>query len=295
MFETFPVALAGPTGTRPGCAALEELGQDGTDLGDNQAVFNSDVYGGRAYERGVMAYGSPETGGGWWAVQHRIQSIVETELRRKQAEGASQVAILDVGSGPGFTLNEIRRVADRCCPTTNVRAQGIEYNEKMVSYSRTTYGVDVRQGDMHELSGVVPAASIDIVNAQSVLWTSNTPRKVAGEIAKVQKPGGIVTFTWPVRRQQRGSYDNYVSWFSAFSKDIESSVRAGRLSRQEADGVLEAHRHLVLGNRMNSPRDPEEVIELFAREGYVLEERTPQYFDEHGQPFFYQYTFRKTR
>ena len=146
---------------------------------------------------------------------------------------------------------------------------------------------------MHALSSVYPPKSMDIINAQSVLWASNKPIKVVSEISKIQKPGGIATFTWPVRRIVVHGYDNYESWFTAFTKAVNQSVDAGRISRKEADGVLEANRQLVLGNKLNSPRDPAEIIELFKREGYVLEQQIPQYFGEHGEPIFFQYVFRK--
>lgn len=44
----------------------------------------------------------------------------------------------------------------------------------------------------------------------------------------------------------------------------------------------------------NVGRDRTTRIELFAREGgYVVEERSPPYFDEQSRPFFYPYPFRK--
>ena len=103
-----------------------------THFTDNQAVFNSDEYGGQAYERGVMAYGTREEGGGWWSVQKQITTIVEAELKKKQAAGSSNVEVLDVGSGPGFTVNEINKLAPQCCRGMNVHARGLEYNPKMV-------------------------------------------------------------------------------------------------------------------------------------------------------------------
>lgn len=290
LFILFSVSLAQAAPTAVQCGFEKLVKKD--ELEDNQAVFNSDKYGGEAYERGVMAYGSREAGGGWWAVQAQSKAIVSDELGRLAGQGRKQAEILDIGSGPGFTLNEFGAVASQH-PKIKVKAHGLEYNDKMVAYSREKYGADVQQGDMHALSSIYPKESVDIVHAQSVLWASDRPEKVAEEIGKIQKSGGICTFTWMVRRSESGGYDNHASWIDALSESVNASVAAGRISREQADGVLEANRKLVLGNNLNSPRDPEELKKIFAAQGYTIEKEIPQYPDTHGNPFFYQYVFRK--
>ena len=125
-----------------------------------------------------MAYGSPEDGGGWWSVQRRSIAIASAEAERKRNSGRDQIEILDVGSGPGYTVSEFNKLP-------GVNAHGLEYNDKMVSYSRQKYGIEVRQGDMHNLSEYYPAESMDVIHAQSVLWASDRPEKVVAEIAKI--------------------------------------------------------------------------------------------------------------
>ncbi len=290
FFLVAGMAFANPDAQKSCAQKYPALTED--PLTDDLKAFDTDIYGGKAYERGVMGYGDPVKGGGWWGVQLRSQEIVREELIRLEAAGRQRVEILDIGSGPGFTLDRMKHVASDCC-TMEVRAQGLEYNDKMVDYSRERYGVMVRQGDMHKIAGMYRHRHFDIIHAQSVLWISPKPWEVVGQISEVQKPGGIVTFTWMVHRDNHNGYDNYVSWFSAFSKSLDVAVAQGRMTAEEAANAKEANSKLVLGNNLTSPRDPDEIRSLLQVNGYKLEAQYPQYLDEHGQPFFFQYVFRK--
>ena len=112
-------------------------------------------------------------------------------LRRKrrmveQMTGTEKGTLLDIGSGTGHFLGEMKRAG--------WEVKGIEINEKARQYSVSEQNVDVIDPG---LVSFLPTGSFDCISLWHVLEHFHDPDSYVNEILRLLKPGGVCIIALP--------------------------------------------------------------------------------------------------
>ena len=124
--------------------------------------------------------------GYFWLTSHN--DIVERTLRRhlRSLEGGGHRRILDLGCGPGWTLDRIQHLG---------HAYGVEYSAAALGFARQRGLRRLVAGD--GLALPFASAVFDCVTAVEVLEHFEDDVAVVREITRVLRPGGLVLLTVP--------------------------------------------------------------------------------------------------
>lgn len=156
-------------------------------------------------------------------------------LSRIEALTSPPGRLVDVGSGPGFFLDEARR--------RGWQVQGVEVAGWAVRYAQERFGLPVTQGDFNRLRGL-PPASVDVVTAFDVIEHLVSPRAFVQASERVLASGGWLVLTTP----WFGSPLSRIMgkrWYCIFPAHLHYFTRAS-LTRLLADAgfrIVRARRH----------------------------------------------------
>jgi SAM-dependent methyltransferase len=195
--------------------------------GDRIAAY----YRRRAEDRLERRYGLFNRGN-LYRVQHLERDLLAA-LARHGFSNLSHRAILDVGCGDGWLL---RRMTTYGAARANLA--GVDLLEERVAAGRRAEPeLDLRRADASTLP--YPDGTFDLVFQMTVLSSIRdvgVRRAVAGEMARVLKPGGaIISYdfwvAWDRRNTRAVSADELARLFSGFSLDVRRVTLVPPLAR----------------------------------------------------------------
>lgn len=116
------------------------------------------------------------------ALRPHNQSRVR-RIRRFVAGGR----LLDIGAGTGMFLKAARE--------NGFDVEGLEMSEDAVAFGNTTWGLPIRQGNLHETA--LPTLSYDVVSLGHVYEHLREPKWVAIHVAGLLKQHGLLVISVP--------------------------------------------------------------------------------------------------
>jgi SAM-dependent methyltransferase/4-amino-4-deoxy-L-arabinose transferase-like glycosyltransferase len=137
---------------------------------------------------------------GYYGLNQRYPRPLEWLLERlyaararafSSAAGGGPGRVVDIGCGRGQLLNQLRALG--------WKTTGTELSEESARYARDVLGLDVRVGEIQELS---LEGSYDLVIMWHVLEHVRDPGRALQEVARILAPGGVVVVAVP----------NFSSW-----------------------------------------------------------------------------------
>jgi SAM-dependent methyltransferase len=131
----------------------------------------------------------------WW-FRGRGEMVCTLVERESAARGGCVRRLVDVGSGTGAVLGELRRFADE--------AIGVEPDAVPLEIARGR-GLDIRQAPADALP--FADASVDLLTAFDVLEHLEDDVAAAREFRRVLRPGGAVIVTVPAYQWLWGAHD----------------------------------------------------------------------------------------
>jgi len=129
--------------------------------------------------------------GGYYGQGQRYNRLIQSLLnclyghraaRIERACGGHPGRVLDVGCGPGHLLRALRQ--------RGWQTLGTEMTERSAAYARNVLGLDVRSRPLQDLA--LPDASFDAVVVWHVLEHLHEPDRLAREISRILKAGGLL-------------------------------------------------------------------------------------------------------
>lgn len=117
---------------------------------------------------------------------HSFERKVRSILKRTGLNPAGR-RLLDVGCAGGAFLVAAGRAG--------FHAQGLEPSRWLADYSRSQYGLDVRQAVLEP--GLFPESSFDVVTIWDVIEHVPEPRAVLAAAHSLLKPGGYLWLSYP--------------------------------------------------------------------------------------------------
>ena len=158
----------------------------------------------------------------WWFVGRGkiLLALVESECERR---GGRVRSLLDVGSGTGALLAEMRRFADE--------AVGVESDASARAISAAR-GLDVRDATAERLPAA--DASVDLVTAFDVLEHVDDEAGAVREFRRVLRPGGSAILSVPAYRWLWSGHDVVHGHRRRYTKRALAGVlaRGGLASRR---------------------------------------------------------------
>lgn len=134
----------------------------------------------------------------WWyrALHERVVAALINSF-----SGRRDIAILDVGCGTGGTMQTLIR-------SGYLNVCGIDLSEHAIRACRER-GLNVQLGDMREAVKAVPAASLDVIILNDVIYFVPIERwpDILSSYREALKPGGIVIINAPALSAFRGMHD----------------------------------------------------------------------------------------
>ena len=130
-----------------------------------------------------------DSAGGLSASIYRIAREFMLKRKRKlvcSASGLNKGSILDIGSGTGHFLSEMKE--------KGWLAKGIEINDKAREFSIAEFNLEVLP---HGSIGSLPSESFDAITLWHVLEHFQDPFSYAAEIARLLKPQGVCLVALP--------------------------------------------------------------------------------------------------
>lgn len=118
-----------------------------------------------------------------------LAGLVDTELLGRIRGVKPSGAFLEVGCAGGAFLDAARK--------EGYRVQGVEYSHEMAAFARTTFNLDVQEGDL--LDAHFPDASFDVVFMGDVLEHLPNPVQSLTEVRRILRPGGILVVLCPLQ------------------------------------------------------------------------------------------------
>jgi len=121
-----------------------------------------------------------------------LESALQEQLRRAQAEGRASLDVLDAGGGTGNLAVPIAELGHRVTVVDSSpdSLAALERRSTEAGLSRVITGI---QGDATRLLDVVPASSVDVVVCHSVLEFVEEPATALAAAAAVLRPGGMLS------------------------------------------------------------------------------------------------------
>lgn len=113
--------------------------------------------------------------------------VTRSRIRRIESMIGGPGRVLDVGCGPGWLLNEMRR--------RGWEARGTERSTGALHHAREVLNLDVRTQELDEL--VAEGVSYDAVVLWHVLEHMRDPSQTLHEIALLLRPGGVLMVAVP--------------------------------------------------------------------------------------------------
>lgn len=117
---------------------------------------------------------------------------------------AAQHRAIDIGCGSGYLLSELKQ--------RGVGGVGLDFNQELVQFARSHYGVDARVGQISDLLNV--NLRFDLALLVHVLEHVEQPLELLRDINRLLDPGGLLLIESPnvnrfgLRRSlRRGDYD----------------------------------------------------------------------------------------
>jgi 2-polyprenyl-3-methyl-5-hydroxy-6-metoxy-1,4-benzoquinol methylase len=140
---------------------------------------------------------------GAWVCGYWKGSYVSNERKLRQ-EARETLALLprtsgkllEIGSAGGFFLDEARMAG--------FDVTGIELNERMAEWGRSTLGLEILAGIFEKLE--FEASSFDVIVAQDVLEHVRDPRKFVSKVSGLLAPGGLFFVRGPLEQSLRESF-----------------------------------------------------------------------------------------
>jgi len=113
--------------------------------------------------------------------------VVKSADLIESASPVGQGRLLDVGSGFGFFLREMK--------ARGWNVEGVEVSVQGRQYAQNKWSVCVHPRPLEELS--LPSNVFDVVTLFYVIEHVHDPLKLLWEVNRVLKPGGLVLLRWP--------------------------------------------------------------------------------------------------
>jgi 2-polyprenyl-3-methyl-5-hydroxy-6-metoxy-1,4-benzoquinol methylase len=102
-------------------------------------------------------------------------------------QGDKKGRLLEVGSGAGYYLNEMRGLG--------WTVEGVDFDEGAVKCAKEAYGLNVQRGTLKECR--FPDNTFDAITANHVLEHIHDPFSLLKECLRILKPGGRLVVTCP--------------------------------------------------------------------------------------------------
>lgn len=119
-----------------------------------------------------------------------VWDLIETELGRADAPAVAQV--LDVGGGSGGLAVPLAR--EGCTVTVvDASADALATLHRRAAEAGVAGRIRGVQGDVDDLSGVVPEAGFDLVLCHSVLGVVDDPAAAVAALSAATRPGGALS------------------------------------------------------------------------------------------------------
>lgn len=124
-----------------------------------------------------------------WNTPEGKDIIAQFALVKRFADKISdaKLRVLDVGSGPGLFLEQVKRAG--------FEGVGIELNERAVEESKKRFGIEVHHGTLETIS--FESASFDIVTLWDLFEHVSDPRGLLNGVTQVIKPEGFLFIETP--------------------------------------------------------------------------------------------------
>lgn len=119
----------------------------------------------------------------WQKMMHPVFKRAANLIQRYKEKGK----LLDVGSGFGFFLSEMRN--------RGWEATGVEISQKAIAYSRDDLGLSVYPGPLERLN--LPENDFDVVSGFYVIEHLPYPMDFLKECHRMIKPGGFLLLRYP--------------------------------------------------------------------------------------------------
>lgn len=116
--------------------------------------------------------------------QGRFGSLVWSAMYH---QGEKKGTLLEVGSGAGYYLNEMRGLG--------WTVEGVDFDEGAVKCAKEAYGLNVQRGTLKECC--FPDNTFDAITANHVLEHIHDPLSLLKECRRILKPGGTLVVTCP--------------------------------------------------------------------------------------------------
>mgnify|MGYP005774651923 CR=1 FL=1 len=148
--------------------------------------------------------------------------------RRYPDRSHDEIAVLDIGTGPGFFAIILAELG--------YRVTAVDYTESMLEKARINAGrwydrIQFRKMNAEELD--FEAASFDVIVTRNLTWNLPNPEKAYGEWTRVLKPGGLLL-------NFDANWYNYLYHEEAregYLRDRENIRKSGVANENEADGT----------------------------------------------------------
>jgi len=148
----------------------------------------------------------------WWHRQKR--RVIHQLIRRYNPQTGK---VLDVGCGAGKILWELQQLGWQSFGVDTVLNQGRKR------------GLDIKKTDLQTQPLPYPANHFDLVICLDTLEHMANDRRLAAEMARVAKPGGIIIISVPAYQWLFSDWDSMLGHFRRYTKKtlLRSTVKSG--------------------------------------------------------------------
>jgi 2-polyprenyl-3-methyl-5-hydroxy-6-metoxy-1,4-benzoquinol methylase len=191
------------------------------------------------------------------ALMPLYRAVVRDLSRRypRLSVAASEVRVLDFGSGVGFFLDACREVG--------MVPLGVEFSEVAARYANDRLGIEVRTEPERTMAGL-PDGRFQLVTAWQVMEHLRRPREFLKELIRVLAPGGILALAVP----NLGSWRYRIErgrWFNVQNLTHLSFFNVSNLRRLLDEAGLTRVVRPVLWGRRSRPSVPVDLAQYLIR------------------------------